>query len=546
MISKALLYFHTIRHLTLQQIYFQIFYRVYKPKPRLIKFLPKRRDRKKLSLKFISKSESLINSQEFKFFDEKGQLKQIGWSGNEKSKLWRYHQHYFDDLNSHNANLKNDWHHDLINNWIFYHSHNTSLGWDPYPTSLRVVNWIKWDLDGNNLTQEHQKSLYSHGLLLERKIEFHISGNHLIANAKALLFLGLYFSGNDADRWFSKGLKILSHEIKVQVLSDGGNYELSPMYHCIFLEDLLDLINFSALPYFDKSKKLEDLLSPYIEPMLNWMHLMSHNENELSCFNDSANNISASPKMLKKYSNDLGFITPKISPRSLSCHHLKESGYIVVYNKYFKTILDVAKLGPDHLLAHGHADTLSFEMAIDGIPIFVNSGTSTYAICERRSFERSTQAHNTLEINNISSSQVWSSFRVARRAEPRNTTISSSTQKIEICASHNGYQYLAGSPTHSRKWLIKDTSFIIEDQIDEINYSAISRFILDAGITIRRLNNNEIELETPSHRQLRFKILIGKLKICAWQHTNSFGSLRPTNCIEVSAVDGKSRIEVIQ
>jgi uncharacterized heparinase superfamily protein len=35
----------------------------------------------------------------------------------------------------------------------------------------------------------------------------------------------------------------LRSELPEQVLADGGNFERSPMYHAIFLEDVLDLIN---------------------------------------------------------------------------------------------------------------------------------------------------------------------------------------------------------------------------------------------------------------------------------------------------------------
>ena len=68
-------------------------------------------------------------------------------------------------------------------------------------------------------------------------------GNHLFANAKALIFSGLFFDGEEAKSWYLKGFNILKRELAEQILPDGGNFELSPMYHIIFLEDLLDLVN---------------------------------------------------------------------------------------------------------------------------------------------------------------------------------------------------------------------------------------------------------------------------------------------------------------
>ena len=68
-------------------------------------------------------------------------------------------------------------------------------------------------------------------------------GNHVFANAKALVYAGLFFDGIEANDWLAKGMKILVKECNEQILPDGGHFELSPMYHAIVLEDILDLIN---------------------------------------------------------------------------------------------------------------------------------------------------------------------------------------------------------------------------------------------------------------------------------------------------------------
>ena len=72
---------------------------------------------------------------------------------------------------------------------------------------------------------------------------------------KALIFAGLFFEGPDADRWVGLGLKILSKELNEQILEDGGHFELSPMYHSIILEDLLDIINILTVYSLSKNSK---------------------------------------------------------------------------------------------------------------------------------------------------------------------------------------------------------------------------------------------------------------------------------------------------
>ena len=56
--------------------------------------------------------------------------------------------------------------------------------------SLRIVNWIKWIINNNISDKDIISNLYSH--FLESNIEYNILANHLIANAKALIFGGLF------------------------------------------------------------------------------------------------------------------------------------------------------------------------------------------------------------------------------------------------------------------------------------------------------------------------------------------------------------------
>ena len=160
---------------------------------------------------------------------------------------------------------------------------------------------------------------------------------------------------------------------------------------------------------------------------------------EVSCFNDSATNVAPHPSEVLEYANQLGFtIKENLKCDRIRYEHLKSSGFVSVDRGELRMILDVGRLGPNYLLAHAHADTLSFELSIGTQRIFVNSGTSNYGIDARRGFERSTRAHNTVEVDNCSSSEVWSTFRVARRAFPFGLKISESNECLIVKCSHDG------------------------------------------------------------------------------------------------------------
>ena len=125
---------------------------------------------------------------------------------------------------------------------------------------------------------------------------------------------------------------------------------------------------------------------------------------------------------------------------------------------------DVGKVGPDYLPGHAHADTLSFELSLFGNRLFVNGGTSTYVSALRHE-QRSTKSHNTLTINELNSSEVWASFRVAQRAKTKRIMTKGLQNKIFITAEHDGYERLRKGLIHRRALLLGQSELIIKDRV---------------------------------------------------------------------------------
>ena len=82
--------------------------------------------------------------------------------------------------------------------------------------------------------------------------------------------------------------------------------------------------------------------------------------------------------------------------------------------------------------------------------VLVNSGTSLYGVSSERHRQRKTSCHNTVEVDGFDSSEIWSGFRVARRAYSSLESAQSDSNSVSISASHNGYQRLSGRVTHTR------------------------------------------------------------------------------------------------
>ena len=534
MISK---YFHTIRYLKFKQLFYRIWFNVTKP---IIKEKP-RTNIRVLKNEFcspIEKKISLINENTFKFLNKSQSLLEVGWNdnGNTSTKLWRYNQHYFDDLNAIESYRRKVWHEQLLKNWISKNSIAKGIGWDPYPTSMRIVNWIKWHLQGNKLSDASLKSLVLQTSWLNKRIEWHVLGNHLFSNAKALTFAGLFFSGKHPEIWLKKGLKIINDELKEQVLNDGGHFELSPMYHAIFLEDLLDLINISQTYSKIIQKTQVNKWMQIAKSMLKWLDVMTHPDGNIAFFNDAALEIAPNFDELKKYAQRLGI--QYISEKFNQITHLSDSGYVRYNFNSEIALLDVACIGPDYQPGHAHADTLSFELSLFGQRLLVNSGTSDYGINPVRQYERSTKAHNTVEVNKQNSSEVWSGFRVARRAYPFDLKIEESGNFVNISCAHNGYKRLSESLIHRRHWQFSKNSLIIKDQIDGYFKSACAYFHFHPYVTVTKTKNSNWNILMPNGQQIILKVKVGEMSIETSYYSPEFGKKFKSQCLKV-ALDKK-------
>ena len=463
------------------------------------------------------------------FLNQTGKLENpADWHAPDASRLWLYNLHYFDDLNARAAQKRRSLHCDLVQRWIDENPPFHGTGWEPYPCSLRIVNWVKWALAGNKLESHWQESLALQAAWLIKNIEWHLLGNHLFANAKALVFAGLFFEGKDARRWLGKGLDILVHEIPEQILADGGHFERSPMYHAIATEDVLDLINAGQVWPGKISTDVTDGWRSVARRMLSWIALMRHPDGKIALFNDSAFGIAPDPEELFEYASRLSI---DFSPPSGPIQYFDASGYVRSDIGDAVLFADVGKIGPDYLPGHAHADTLSFELSLFGDRWFVDTGCSTYEVCDERLRQRGTAAHNTVTVDNENSSEVWSSFRVARRAKPSNIQWQVNKESTVISAAHDGYKRLKGRVTHSRFFRLAEGKLEISDSLDGQFATAEANFLLHPDVEVQPTRNGAILKRGGREAQLVFDS--GKARVHSATWHPEFGLSTPTRRIGV-------------
>lgn len=404
----------------------------------------------------INSLESL-EGRRFSFLNKSYQFKNdVDWNTAVYGKLWTYNLTYFDYLNQ--KYMPKEKGLELIHDFI-RKMPDIKDGLEPFPISLRGINWIKFLIKHQLEDDKIDNSLYAQYFILMDNIEYHLLGNHLLENGFSLLFAAYYFKD---DKLYAKAREILNSELEEQILSDGAHFELTPMYHQIMFFRVLDCINLLQNNIWKEDQLLSLLLSK-ASLMRRWLNEMTFSNGEMPLFNDSANGIAATTRELNTYADELGVKSSDVQ--------LSASGYRKMKTEQYECVVDVGNIGPDYIPGHAHSDTFNFELYIKGLAFIVDTGTSTYETNTKRTSERSTRAHNTVMINNVEQSEVWGGFRVASRAKVQNIV----EKKDYISAVHDGY-VKKFDILHQREFFFHENSIRLVDTLHtNRKYQAIAR-----------------------------------------------------------------------
>lgn len=412
---------HTVRHLTLTQVYHQIRYRLVQAK-RPIKstsgtFVLHQLEPSPAKAQALEVREGLW---QFRFLnlEKTWDSDQIDWSHAEYGMLWTYNLNYFDWL--HQEDMKPEV--GLKSLSAFYRTVDQNpIALHPYPTSLRIINAskfvCKWGVQETWLHAQIVADLH----LLKNRLEYHLLANHLLENAFALFMGGMVTGERDI---LDAGRTLLKTQLQEQVLEDGMHYERSPMYHMIVLERLLDALNFAKA----NDDELVEPLTTYARKMtclaMNWSGL-----ERIPMMQDSACGIALQLEEVLAFAERLlAEDMPRI-PGTFG-----QSGYRTLTSGALTLVANVGSIGPTYQPGHAHADELHFELYHHGQPVVTDVGVSTYEKNERRLLERSTASHNCISWGD-NSSDVWSGFRVGRRAKVKLLQDTESS----VVAEHDGH-----------------------------------------------------------------------------------------------------------
>lgn len=453
--------FHTIRWMKPRQMAWQVVHRVRRLLPALGSRL---RKFDKSDVKWTPRASEFgrgmppADTGDFERgrFTFQNDLREIGQPPNwmpDAPLLWVYHLHYFEYIWS----LPFVDARSSVLYWITDHNpSNIHVGWEPYPTSLRLQNWCSYFL-GTHIAATNAdpafrdqliRSIETQAAWLNNRIEYHLLGNHLLENAGTLSLVGACLSGDHARSLAVRGQHILKVQLQEQFLADGGHFERSPMYHARATY-LLSQLSASG------SRELEALVDQPLNAARSALGDMTHPDGDIALLNDSALGMAPQHAALS-------------APARIGTFALPDTGYFgdrTARGDYL--ICDAGPIGPDYIPGHAHGDIFSYELSLDRARIVVDSGVFGYLADDMREYCRSTRAHNTVEVGGEDQCEFWAAFRVARRGHPFDVTFEETAQGFRLSGSHDGYRRLSGQPIHRRSFVWhRDGVLVVRDRVD--------------------------------------------------------------------------------
>lgn len=381
-------------------------------------------------------------------------------SAGRQDQLWSMHLHYMEYLEeASDADFTL-----LVEDWL---NANRPYGprywhdvWNSYAISVRTVLWMQqWaarpSLDPG-LRARMAQSIAGQIAFLAANLETDISGNHLVKNAKALIWASVFFRGRTAQEWRRVGERLLQRILDEQILPDGVHYERSLSYHAQVFADLLEC------RYVLGRGAIGTRLDEALDGMAKVIADLTHPDGRPPLFNDSGLHMAYAPaECLSAYQKLMG-----ASPTPQASAIYAGAGYFCLRTGLDFLIIDCGPIAPDALPAHGHGDVLSFEWSVDGRRIIVDPGVFEYVAGERRTLSRSCRSHNTVTLDSLDQAEFFGDFRIGRRPRVTVRRLETGGGTIFIEGAHDGFARAAGRPVHVRSFCARHGCVSIRDRFE--------------------------------------------------------------------------------
>jgi len=349
-----------------------------------------------------------------------------------------------------------------IDGWITQNPYGMGVHWcSSLEVSLRLIAWgfthhLMCLRDARGLFDRLPEperfgiSVYQHVFFIANYLSLHSSANNHLIGELSGIWTGcnLFDLGEEGKKWADFAQCELESEARKQVFEDGVSREQATYYHLWVTEYFL--LNWLIGERYDKAfeKEFADRISKMtqflkdLQPKLGRVPQIGDSddgivlgfdpENTLNPYDDlflsyswlsieaireeAIKNRSVSKAFWYKAIADFNKTTLSGLPviRDEINERLKvypKGGYAIIQDEELRLVFDAGPLGYPSIAAHGHADALSFCLALNGEWWIVDPGTYCYHTNEVwRNYFRGTGAHNTVMFENTDQSLIGGAF----------------------------------------------------------------------------------------------------------------------------------------
>ncbi len=441
--------------------------------------------------------------------------------------------------------------------WIEQCPHGYGMNWrSPLELAIRMINWT-WTVEllrGSSALDDRRSALILQSVhqhlsdISSKYSRYSSANNHLIGEAAGVLIAATYFTSlKRSQRWRDRGRTILEREIVRQSHVDGGSREQGFGYHLFVLEffTLAGLaarrggLDFSKA-YWNRLERMYEFAAALTEGGDDWPMIGDSDDGfvvDLGGRDDRIRSLLGVGGILfdrADWRDRIGdvpepawwlFGPNRAKPLSsaklgtkldrIASQAFPDSGYFLLQTRQtldhpaVSVILDVGELGFGTIAAHGHADTLSLQLRVDGHDVLVDPGTYDYfTYPEWREYFRSTRAHNTIELDGIDQSEMLGPFLWGRRAKAYCRAWEPDDHGGRFVGEHDGYRRLTHPAIHRRAVTLsgREGCLTVEDEVITDGEHEVTQFWHFAeSCVLQQVSESEFLVDIAG-RPLRFQM----------------------------------------
>jgi uncharacterized heparinase superfamily protein len=284
---------------------------------------------------------------------------------------------------------------DIVSDWASFARHAPPVAWEIDIVARRVISLLS---HAGFLLEGAQRPFYDQTMrMLSSELQYltlsytdpgNVTGR--LRALSALLLGGLCIA--EHRNYVTTYLPVFSAELERQILPDGGHISRNPT---LLIELLLEFLPLKQC-FLSRSRESPEVLDSAINRMMGMIRFLRLGDGSIARFNGMGATRSDLAAAVLAYADD----------DSMPHLHAPDSGYCRMVRGTTTLIADAGNPPPGFASAGSHAGYLSFEMTSGIEPMIVNCGAPRDEMTEWGIACRSTAAHSTLTINEMSSSKL--------------------------------------------------------------------------------------------------------------------------------------------